>query len=132
MTLGAVTHIKGQKIPLLRLLKRISLEGAVNVLSATPTSRSKECRCPPISSFSQQNPSELGLHPPLRGPGGSESHPGNLHKKEQGWLAIALAVEQRRLLLLPDWPTLPEFVRLKSAPRGRHRPLGGELECEAP
>lgn len=34
-------------------------------------------------------------------------------------LANALAAEQRRLLLLLDWPTLPEFIQVKNAPRSR-------------
>lgn len=46
--------------------------------------------------------------------------------------ALALAAEQRRLLLLLHWPALPELVQAKNAPRSRSMPLQGELLWEAP
>lgn len=45
--------------------------------------------------------------------------------RKRARLANALAAEQRRLLLLPDWPTLPEFVEAKNAPRSRCGPAQG-------
>lgn len=83
---------------------------------------SKGCRRPPYLTWPQQDHSELGLVLQLEAQGtGSESHPGNAQKKRTV-LAVAVAAEQR-LLLLPNWPTLPEFVRSKNAPRSRYGPL---------
>lgn len=44
------------------------------------------------------------------------------------WPANALAAEQRRLLLLLDWPTLPELVQAKNAPWSIWAPEG-ESQC---
>lgn len=50
-----------------------------------------------------------------------------INEKRAG-LVNALAAEQRRLLLLLDWLTLPEFVQAKNAPWSIWAPEG-ESRC---
>lgn len=57
---------------------------------------------------------------------GSDSR-SEINAKRAG-LANASAAEQRRLLLLLDWPTLPEFVQAKNAPWSIWGPEG-ESQC---